>query len=479
MLDDMARTRPTLDILPNLHTLEWLYDDIKCMDRAILFMHQRVRHLVISPLYNKVKSPFFVDACARMPHIHLLDLRGRHSVRLIEADVLEILRGLPELKKVIFPEFYLTSTLFSELSRKKRICAIKFEREAKQGLGDEKDVDSFAPVLQEGAFPALRELDITARLGDFVRMMNADYAPVNITSLCISTYVEQKPRELHSFLVTLSVHCRLLSTLRIKLLHVSGSLKPKLTSARQIAFDTLRPLFLFQKLTTFEVMHKYPINIALEEVEELARRWPSLENLYLNKEPLVMSDCTLDLRALVPFARHCPKLRCLGLFMDATAAKIHTTRELKPFSALEVLSVGTSQARDAGTVAAFLSFMCPPECKLDVDMTWTSHGGRSCHQLHDDLMLEIQNRSTPWKRVKDLLPLFIHLWREEREKSKALQREIECLRARNGLPIKPEVNFRVMPVNDSDSMVPRSRSHNKRMRKMLISLTKDDECIIS
>ncbi|OAX32090.1 hypothetical protein K503DRAFT_805521 [Rhizopogon vinicolor AM-OR11-026] len=253
--------------------------------------------------------------------------------------------------------------------------------------------------------------------------MHNDFAPTKLTSLFIDTYVEHEPERLHTLLAILSDQCHLLINLYIKLARVPGQLK--LIPTNQITFDTLRPVLSFKNLTTFEVLHKYPVNITLEEIEELASRWPSLRSLSLNEEPLVMSNFTLDLRALVPFARHCPKLYRLGLFMDATTARIHPTQELKPFTALRFLSVGTPQARDPDAVAAFLSHMCPLECKLDVSITWTTFSSRSCRELNN-VLWEISRRSTHWKKVLDHLPILIQPY-GEKEKSKALQEEVEDL----------------------------------------------------
>lgn len=434
LLDDMARTRTTLDMLPNLHTLEWIYEDVDCMERATLFMHPRLRHLIISapPLSYKEKVSFVLDVCVRAPHLHSLDLRVPYRVQYIETAILELLQGLPDLKKVIFPEFFLTSSIVSELSRMKHINIVQFEYGHEQGFGEEKDVDTFAPVLEQGAFPALWDLAVTARIEHVMRFMNADFAPINLTSLYINTYVEHKPEELHTLLVMLSERCCCLSQLYVLLAHhITGELE--LVPANQITFNALTPLLSFPNLVTFQLMHKYPVNITLEEIGELACRWPSLESLTLNEEPLVMHEFTLDLRALVPFARHCPKLRRLGLFIDANPIKIPPTLELKPFTALCFLSVGTSRARDPEAVAAFLSYLCPPNCKLEVGVTWTSFGIRSCRLLDDDVRMEVSSRFDAWKSVRNILPVLIQLRSEEREKSRALQEEVEDLRMRTRL----------------------------------------------
>ncbi|OJA18556.1 hypothetical protein AZE42_04017 [Rhizopogon vesiculosus] len=236
--------------------------------------------------------------------------------------------------------------------------------------------------------------------------MNTDFAPINIASLFIDVYVEHEPKQ-----ITYT-------------LHVPGLLT--LIPAKPITSNTLRPVLSFQNLITFEVLHEYPVNTTLEGIEELAGRWPSLKKLSLNEELLVMSGYpTLDLRALIPFARHSPKLHRLGLFMNASTAKIHSTQELNPFTALSVLSIGTSQAHDQDVVAEFLSQMCPPACELVADITRTTFSSPSCRKLKEALLLKIKRRSNFWRRVRDLLPILVRVRRDEREKSKALQEELE------------------------------------------------------
>jgi hypothetical protein len=436
MLNDMAMMRPKLEILPNLHTLEWLFQDIDCMKRVTLFMHQRVRHLVISapPQSYTAKSSFFLDICDRMPHLHSLDLRVPRNVHLMEENVVELLRGLSDLEEVIFRKLDFTPAIVSELSRMKHVNSVQFKNGSKQGFGEDVML-----VLEQGAFPMLQELRITERLEDVTRFMNIDFSPINIASLSIDTYIEYEPEHLHMLLVTLSDRCHLLSELCIRLMHVPARgwatplpLKPN--PAHQIMFNTLRPVLSFRNLTVFGIFHKYPINITLEDIEELASRWPSLKSLSLNEEPLVMSDFTLDLRALLPFARHCPNLHRLGLFMYATATT-HPTQELKPFAALRVLCVGTSVVRDPEAVTAFLSHICPPGCELKVGLTWPTVDSRK--ELDSGMLSKMQSRSDRWRTVHDVLPILIRLRRDEKEKSKALiaalQEEVEDLRTRNHL----------------------------------------------
>ncbi|KAF8835218.1 hypothetical protein BDN67DRAFT_476373 [Paxillus ammoniavirescens] len=74
----------------------------------------------------------------------------------------------------------------------------------------------------------------------------------------------------------------------------------------QLSYETMKPLLAFSNPVPFKLVHKDPPKITLNEIEELASRWLSLENLVLNAEPLALGEgrFTLDLQALLPFARY-------------------------------------------------------------------------------------------------------------------------------------------------------------------------------
>ncbi|KAH7925778.1 hypothetical protein BV22DRAFT_406666 [Leucogyrophana mollusca] len=431
ILDDIARTRTVVDILPNMHTLEWIFFSAEYKERSILFMHKGVTNFAVSVPSLQHGHPSFTDMCARMPRLTTIDLRIPFAMHLIEAEVISMLRSLPDLKKVVLPEYHITSAIFTQLSQMRHIGVVQFEYGERQGMGDSQDVVSFQPTLAEGAFPALWDLNLTAGFGDVDRFLNADFAPINITSLYIDTHSPQTPTDVHTLLTTLSQNFHNLAQLFLNLLHhepESIDLVPDL----QLNFNTLKPLLSCPNLVTFELQHEYPVDISLSEIEELASRWPSLESLVLNEGPFVLHDFNLDLRALLPFAQHCPNLRRLGLFLNATAAEI-PAHEVKPFRALRTLLMGVSQARDPDAVALFLSQICPPGCQLHYGVTWETFGDAVCLSLHQDVLAEVAVRCLPWARVEDLLPLLIQLRREEREKTRSLLEEVEDLRIRNRL----------------------------------------------
>ena len=156
--------------------------------------------------------------------------------------------------------------------------------------------------------------------------------------------------------------------------------------------------------------------------------WPSLETLVLNADPALLSlEPTLTLRAFVPFAKYCPNLRKLALFVNASAADI-PDGEVGMMGRLRQLGVGVSCIAEEGPVALFLSRVCPLACTLTYGMVWElAEDGESEEGLFAE---EIFSRCAKWRKVAELLPLLIKLRMEERLRTRALAREVEDLRVR-------------------------------------------------
>ncbi|KAG8215667.1 hypothetical protein J3R82DRAFT_7541 [Butyriboletus roseoflavus] len=436
LLDDVARTRTSLEILPNMHTLEWIYTTPAHMERCKLFLHRRLRHLSVTTPSQLLhpRPDFYTDLCARAPHLRTLALFVTYPGKPIDAELRILLQNLPELEKITLPEFHYTSAVIEELSRAKNISVVDFSQDLKLGYGNPTNVASFAPVLTDGAFPCLRELNLSARIDDLDRFFHSSFAPIHLTTLYVNSYTDHTPTEVHTFLNTLSQQCQLLSKLNLQLYY--KDLPFDNLAGERLSYDTIKPILTFPNLSSFEIVHKYPLRITLDELEDMASKWPNLESLMLNAEPLFLDEdaFTLDLRALLPFAKHCPRLRLLGLYINATEAEIPSSyAPLESFGALQTFSVGTSQVRDTSAVATFLSRICPSRCSLEMGITWTEFGCQDNRVLPNGLQSPLQKRCLAWRAVEGLLPALIQLRREEKERSRALQEEVEDLRVRNRL----------------------------------------------
>jgi hypothetical protein len=191
LLDDVARTRTSLEILPNMHTLEWisLYDEHK--EHCKLFIHRQLRHLTFTPpCRNQSRLDFYTDLGARAFHLHTLNLsiyykELKEFKELEENKLIMLLRQLPELRKIVLPEFYFTSSVIEELSRAKNIGIMEFNHDVEKGRNDPGNVGTFTPVLAEGAFPSLWNLSLVAKIDDLDRFFRSNFTPINITTLFI------------------------------------------------------------------------------------------------------------------------------------------------------------------------------------------------------------------------------------------------------------------------------------------------------
>jgi len=82
--------------------------------------------------------------------------------------------------------------------------------------------------------------------------------------------------------------------------------------------------------------------------------------------PAMGIQSNLTLRALLPFARNCPNLRKLGLYLHATETDLPSVSEIpRPLSKLSELHVGLSNIEDPEAVALFLSRICPADCSIE------------------------------------------------------------------------------------------------------------------
>ncbi|KAI6141622.1 hypothetical protein BKA82DRAFT_2634167 [Pisolithus tinctorius] len=434
VLDDVARTRTSFEILPNLRELVWTCRALSDLQRCLLFLHGRLKYLTVS-LWSHLgePGPLLTDICARAPNLHTLKLHVKDPNMQMLGQIQVVVRNLHHLRKIVLPEFRFTSEVIQELSRMPNLGVIEFQHDLAMGPGNPKNVERFVPVLTAGAFPALYDLNLTAKIDDLEGFFQSSFAPINITTLYVNSYAKHSPAEVRSFLLTLSQECKHLSRLHVILLDKDIN-QTTCIEDEQLSFCTLQPLFSIPNLTWFEVIHKYPLRITQNEIEELASRLPSLEALELNPEPLLTSKSTLDLEALLPFANHCPKLRYLGLFMRATGFEVPLARaSFKPFHALQVLNVGTSKVESPKAVAAFLSLFFPPWCRLQFGITWTGRGTMEHRSLDLNILLELSQGVDPWEEISTLLPALIQVRREEWERTRALKEEVEDLRIRTRL----------------------------------------------
>lgn len=433
--DEISRTRVSLNILPNLRQLTWVACNIERMRLSLMFQHENIHDFAVyvhrSPTYPT--STFFKEVMLRMPRLRNLDMRFNFCAKDEEGDLIELFLGLPRLKKVIMPLYTLTPAIMEKLSELKELQTVQFEFREAQGRGAIEDVARFAPQLKEGAFPALGDLSLSAKLPDMTHFLCSSFAPVNLTSLYVHTLAAASPDEVHCFLTAVTENCQLLRRLYLDFF-TSMEIRSD-TSLPALTWQTLRPVMYCANLVEFEVRWDKPFDLTQADIEELAAKWPSIETLMLNCEPMhVTATPALDLRAVVPFARHCPRLTELGLYVNGDAAFDDGALAVQPFAGLARLCMGNSPLAGSGAAALFLSRLCPLGCEVIAGVTWPDGFAIRDDVLDEETLARLNAQATAWfenwREVNRTLPLLTRLRVEERERRAAMERELEELKAK-------------------------------------------------
>ncbi|PIL34577.1 hypothetical protein GSI_03356 [Ganoderma sinense ZZ0214-1] len=455
VFDEVARSRTALNILPKLTSFTWLSQQGDRLRMSLMFMHDSIKEfavtLVPSPGYSL--GTFFQEIKLRMPRLTHLDLKFTFSVCEIENDLCRLLEGLPKLQKLTMPRFTLTNKVIETLSLLPDLGTIQFEY-IDQGCGDSADLAKWNPALQEGAFPALYDFTISAEISQMLRFVQGPFFPgSSLKSFYFHILTTTAPALLHDFLAAVADACPALAELYLDFVGTPHPIVYRRDPPHGdlVTWATLRPVLKCPKLTTFHFRWDTPLLISHADVAELAAAWPALEVLVLNNEapPTARpssnssssssSSSTLTLDALLPFARHCPRLRELGLCLAAETAS-RAVPALPPFRALRTLGLGLSRIPPAQTdseaAALFLSQLCPPGCAVTAGVEWPEFFGAAEAATEEDaaalagVLRETAAWCERWAEVGRVLPLLTRLRMEERARREELEREVVDLRTR-------------------------------------------------
>ena len=90
--------------------------------------------------------------------------------------------------------------------------------------------------------------------------------------------------------------------------------------------------------------------------------------------------------------------------------------------------MGVSMITDAESVASCLSCILPLGCKLDSGVTWDE-----ANKINTSISLKVKERCQAWSKVVETLPMLCTLRVQEREWTRAIEKELEDLRMRSAV----------------------------------------------
>lgn len=347
----------------------------------------------------------------------------------LEDAVLILVQGLVHLERISVPIYGLTPRLLTALSRLERIVRVNLIHPARAEPGNRADVAHFVPVIDDDAFPALRNLSFSAQVADGTRFLRTSLFPAQLTELHFKSIVTATSFALHELFAAVRDHCTSLVELSVDYIIAPDSpLSPPPPMQDRPTIATFRPLFSARCLRRFELRWDYALNLGDGDMDELASQWPALESLQLNPEPVPEANIThLTLRALIPFARHCLHLRHLGLHIDARSPP--SPPDAPRFQRLETLAVGLSAVSHPESVTLFLSQLLPLGCAVRCGLRWPDAFDIALEHARIPVCVRAEMSAcwVRWNEVGKLLPITIKARLEEKARFEALERQMRAL----------------------------------------------------
>lgn len=369
MIEIMA-TRPLAILFPNLQSLR--IGACSGPQFGAIIMHDSVSALTIDMRLTPARStPIdFTTLCLhvseRMPSLTTLELDIAAPDDQTEHALCLLFERLPYLRDVTLSPMLFFPSIINPLSTIHSLRALMSQSAHIEWV---KAPRNFQAPLEAGAFPSLQSITFGSSLDHARQFFTAPNFPTS-SLIYIFLYVplphHKTSSHLQQLLISLADSCRSLERLELYMTEIDN-LRMSIQDARNspvYTFADICPILRLQNLKVFIIRYVHPIFITDDEIESLAASLPHLEELVLNAYPMITPKPTLTLRAIVPFALHCPRLTKLALYLRCTLDNVPPSLGAH-FDHLAQLCIGCSTVLcNVETVSWFLFPLLPRVCEV-------------------------------------------------------------------------------------------------------------------
>jgi hypothetical protein len=398
----MALSRPVHHIFPTLRKVVWNAIHFSSLMDSVFFMFPTVTCLHIWVNGIEDNSQKFDEYCqeirSRLPHLTELHIRTNSPASAFAAAVTGLVGDLPHLEECNLPKYGLTTELVLALSRLPKLQEVHSmtatgDPPSPIHISDTEAIDFYE--LAEGAFSSLTWLRLTVNFRNIRNLMVHAHAPQFLVALMCDALHNEAPHQIFELATAVAAACPHLEVLTLTSSVPTEAVDPQ--AYRACGWGSLRPVLKCRSLVELVVRHTLPLKITVENLEEIARDRTTWKYIKLAPFPAfhLSPRPTLNFSALLPFARYCPRLQGLGLFLDGNVQLPEVSKEVQ-FTSLIELELGYSpiSEQNVGAVATFLAGICTTPVKIETE--WET----------SPVVLtpgaELESRATQWKQVETL-----------------------------------------------------------------------------
>lgn len=324
-------------------------------------------------------------------------------------------RNCRDLREVHLPRHMCVPAVIVELYRFPLLERIAYSEE-KLFAAAPDCADVSQHLLEDGAFPVLRSLDIVTTLDDFLTITSK--SPLRILSrirIAPSPVIPLSTTSIVSFMTAISQSCRGLEHIHIDMMRLHSDINTTRAAlrARQRELDPI-PLQALSPITTLPFLHYFwlsytqPLEANDADLAALLSKCQRLEVFKIDLRHFYREcDHTLTLGVLPLLARVCPRLKELALPVNCLDAMISKASELESHTRFENLvhldlchsPISSDLDKDVGLIAQFLNGILPRHCSLCT----TCRGPEHHLGAYNAISNEIWERYNTWKNVQDIL----------------------------------------------------------------------------
>lgn len=426
---DIARSRTTLEVFPNLRRLWWEteYRALKSQ-HAVLFMHDKVKEFGFS-LETEDLMTLATDVVGRMPS--LLSLKCLCFSEFYDPECDPILKHLfshlPKLQEITIAKQALGGHLLKVLSLLPELRVLQFDN---VGGIPCNPAPVIADKLEDGAFPLLDDLCLDSTLEDMRHYLTGGALLPRLRCLSVESTNLESPIAVEEFLSDVTRCYPFLGTIAID---VIVSIEEQ-EGCEPLMMEHVHPILSLGQLTHLELRHNLPLQISEDNLAEFGAALPSIQFLALNPEPLLLSKPPFTIHSLPSIGQSFPNLSHLEIYLDAEDVGTQPTppplAKMRVFPYLRLLNVGVSPiGPDQVPVALFLSYLLSDNERVEIrsGSSWDPQ----IFEQSDEYRTAIEERCQRWGEVAKTLPLLLQLRKEEKAHRRDIEKEVEDLRMRN------------------------------------------------